>query len=98
MTRRIRITPAASRLVTLLGASAMVLAACATPTAGRNGRYAPVTGDAPVTANPTPYSVALVCEAEYARTHSVAAPRIAVGRIADYTGKLETDGSGRKIT
>ena len=26
------------------------------------------------------------------------APRIAVGRIADYTGKSESDGSGRKIT
>ena len=26
------------------------------------------------------------------------APRIAVGRIADYTGKEESDGSGRKVT
>src|SRR5580658_2234528 len=98
MTRRIKVTSAASRLAALLGVSAMVLAACATPSAGPNGKYAPVTGNAPVTANPTPYSVALVCEAEYARTHGVAAPRIAIGRIADYTGKLETDGSGRKIT
>ena len=49
-------------------------------------------------ANPTPYSAALVCEAEYARAHNLNAPRIAIGRIADYTGKLEADGSGRKVT
>jgi curli production assembly/transport component CsgG/holdfast attachment protein HfaB len=36
--------------------------------------------------------------ASYARNARVVAPRIAVGRIADYTGKAESDGSGRKIT
>ncbi len=40
-----------------------------------------------MTANPTPYSTALVCLAGYARNANLTAPRIAVGRIADYTGK-----------
>jgi curli production assembly/transport component CsgG/holdfast attachment protein HfaB len=66
--------------------------------AGPNGLYATPTGNAPVTANPTPYSSALVCEAQYARAKGLNAPRIAIGRIADYTGKLEADGSGRKLT
>jgi len=86
------------RLAALLGASSMVLSACASPVAGPHGLYAEPTGDAPVVANPTPYSAALVCEAEYARAHSVNAPRIAVGRISDYTGKLAPDGTGREIT
>jgi curli production assembly/transport component CsgG/holdfast attachment protein HfaB len=87
-----------SRLTALLGASGVVLSACASPIAGPDGLYSQPTGDAPVVANPTPYSTALVCEAEYARAHGLTAPRIAIGRIADYTGKLEADGSGRKIT
>ena len=62
------------------------------------GRYASPIGDAPVTTNPTPYSEALVCLGEYARANHRASPRIAVGRIADYTGKEEADGSGRKLT
>lgn len=86
------------RILALLSASSVVLSACATPVAGPSGLYSQPTGDAPVVPNPTPYSAALVCEAEYARSHSLNAPRIAIGRIADYTGKLETDGSGRKIT
>ena len=86
------------RLAGLLGASGLVLSACASPVAGPSGVYSQPTGDAPVIANATPYSAALVCEAEFARAHNVNAPRIAIGRIADYTGKLESDGSGRKIT
>jgi len=86
------------RLAGLLGASGLVLSACASPVAGPSGVYSHPTGDAPVIANPTPYSTALVCEAEFARSHNVNAPRLAIGRIADYTGKLEADGSGRKIT
>lgn len=85
-------------VLALLSASSLVLSACATPVAGPTGLYSQPTGDAPVVPNPTPYSAALVCEAEYARSHSLNAPRIAIGRIADYTGKLEADGSGRKIT
>ncbi len=66
--------------------------------AGPAGLYAQPTGNAPVVANPTPYSSALVCEAEFARAHNLNAPRVAIGRIADYTGKYEADGSGRKLT
>ena len=81
-----------------LSVSSLVLTACASPVAGPNGLYARPAGDAPVVGNPTPYSAALVCEAEFARAHNINAPRIAVGRISDYTGKLATDGSGRAIT
>ncbi len=87
-----------TRVVVMLTAAASILSACASPVAGSNGLYAQPTGNAPVTANPTPYSAALVCLAEYARKNNVNAPRIAIGRIADYTGKDEADGSGRKIT
>jgi curli biogenesis system outer membrane secretion channel CsgG len=66
--------------------------------AGPSGLYAHPIGNAPVTANPTPYSGALVCLGEYARRSGIRAPRIAVGRISDYTGKEESDGSGRKLT
>ena len=89
---------AGKRLTALLGASGLVLSACASPVAGPSGLYAQPTGNAPVVANPTPYSAALVCEAEYARSRNLNAPRIAIGRIADYTGKYEADGSGRKLT
>ena len=89
---------AGKRLTALLSASGLVLSACASPVAGPSGLYAQPTGDAPVVANPTPYSAALVCEAEYARSRNLNAPRIAIGRIADYTGKYESDGSGRKLT
>ncbi|MDO8321864.1 MAG: holdfast anchoring protein HfaB [Phenylobacterium sp.] len=86
------------RALGLLSAAALGLAGCATPIAGPSGNYASAIGTAPVTANPTPYSGALVCMAGYARNARLVAPRIAVGRIADYTGKSESDGSGRKIT
>ncbi len=87
-----------ARLPALLGAGAMMMTACATPVAGPSGLYAKPIGNAPVTANPTPYSQALVCLGSYARQHDLPAPRIAVGRISDYTGKEESDGSGRKLT
>jgi curli production assembly/transport component CsgG/holdfast attachment protein HfaB len=94
----IKAITAGKRALALVSASALVLSACASPVAGPSGLYSQPTGDAPVVANPTPYSESLVCEAEYARAHHVNAPRIAIGRIADYTGKLEADGSGRKVT
>ena len=87
-----------AKAAALLAAAGMALAGCATPVAGPGGNYAQAIGTAPVTPNPTPYSQALVCLAGYARANHVSAPRIAVGRIADYTGKAEADGSGRKIT
>jgi len=86
------------RVAGALSAAALGLAGCATPVAGPSGNYSRAIGNAPVTANPTPYSAALVCMAGYARGAKLVAPRIAVGRIADYTGKSESDGSGRKIT
>jgi curli biogenesis system outer membrane secretion channel CsgG len=89
---------AGKRVTALLGASGLVLSACASPVAGPSGLYAQPTGNAPVVSNPTPYSSALVCEAEFARARNLNAPRIAIGRIADYTGKYEADGSGRKLT
>lgn len=88
----------ASRLPALLGAAAVALTGCVSPTAGGNGKYARPIGDAPVTSNPTPYSQALICLSSYARRYGLAAPRVAVGRISDYTGKEESDGSGRKLT
>jgi curli production assembly/transport component CsgG/holdfast attachment protein HfaB len=90
-------TPGPLRLVALLSASALGLSACISPSAGRNGLYASPIGNAPVTSNSTPYSPALVCLANYARRYGVHAPRIAVGRIADYTGKAEDNG-GRAVT
>jgi curli biogenesis system outer membrane secretion channel CsgG len=89
---------ARARIPALVTACAMTLSACVSPSAGPGGLYAHPVGDAPVTANPTPYSEALVCLSEYARAHKLNSPRIAVGRIADYTGKEEADGSGRKLT
>jgi curli production assembly/transport component CsgG/holdfast attachment protein HfaB len=59
--------------------------------------YALPIGDAPVTANPTPYTPALNCLADYARANQITAPRIAVGRILDYTGSVSEEG-GRRIT
>jgi curli production assembly/transport component CsgG/holdfast attachment protein HfaB len=87
------------RRLQLLAASAgaLALTGCVTPWSGGNGLYASPIGDAPVTANPTPYSAALVCMADYARSARLAPPRIAVGRVLDYTGKEDFEG-GRKVT
>ncbi len=79
-----------------LGLAAMALAGCASTFADSAGRYATPIGRAPVISNETPYSRGLACIAGY--NSGRLAPRIAVGQIADYTGKWEADGSGRKIT
>jgi len=86
----------------LLGTAAVLaatagLGGCVTPHAGNDGMYATPIGDAPVTANPTAYTPALNCLASYAQSRNLAAPRIAVGRIIDYTGTVNEDG-GRRIT
>lgn len=86
------------RALAVASVAALGLAACATPVAKPNGLYAKPIGSAPVTANPSPYSQALLCLGAYARQNRIGAPRIAVGRISDYTGKSEADGSGRKVT
>jgi curli biogenesis system outer membrane secretion channel CsgG len=80
-----------------VAASSLAVTGCVTPYAGTDGLYASPIGNAPVTANPTPYSTALVCMANYARAAGKPTPRIAVGRVLDYTGKEDMEG-GRKIT
>ena len=88
--RRLRTAVAASAIAALLGG-------CISASAGPQGTYATPIGNAPVTANPTTYSAALVCLADYARRYDLPSPRLAVGRIADYTGTVSADG-GRQIT
>ena len=84
-----------SGLVALTAAA--LLSACVSPVAGPGGLYARPIGNAPVTANPTPYSPALYCLADYARRYNLPSPRMAVARISDYTGTVSADG-GRQIT
>jgi curli production assembly/transport component CsgG/holdfast attachment protein HfaB len=75
---------------------AFALAGCVSTSPDATGRYTYPIGGAPVITNETPYSRGLECLAGY--NVGRPAPRIAVGMIADYTGKEEADGSGRKIT
>ncbi len=81
----------------IIAGATLGLAACISPSAGSDGKYAEPIGNAPVTANPTDYSEGLVCLGNFARKSQMVAPRIAVGRISDYTGKAEAEG-GRKVT
>jgi curli production assembly/transport component CsgG/holdfast attachment protein HfaB len=92
MTRRAR-KHLLKPLVFLL--AAVALEGCISPTPDSIGRYTAPIGGSPVISNETPYSAALRCMAGYVRQRPV---RIAVGQIADYTGKAEADGSGRKVT
>ena len=87
------------RIGTLVAAcaTAALLSGCISTSAGPNGLYATPIGNAPVTANPTPYSAALYCMADYARRYNLPSPRMAIGRISDYTGTVSADG-GRQIT
>ena len=81
-----------------LAALSIALTGCmTTPSVNASGNYKNPIGKAPVTANPTAYSDALVCLGSYARSHRLASPRLAVGRISDYTGRASLDG-GREIT
>lgn len=86
-----------SRLLGAVAMAAMALAGCVSPVAGSDGLYAKPIGNAPVTTNPTPYSEALVCLGQYARQNGIRPPRVAVGRILDYTGKADLEG-GRRVT
>lgn len=91
-----KIIPTKILLATL--ASALVLVGCASPrTGGDDGLYTRPIGGSPVVANPTPYSQALVCLASYARSRGLPSPRVAVGRIADYTGRAAPEG-GAAVT
>ncbi len=87
----------ATKFAALVAASAMALAGCVSPVAGPSGNYTSPIGNAPVTANPTPYSASLSCLSNFASANQIARPRIAVGRILDYTGKADLEG-GRKVT
>lgn len=89
--------PRRARAVGAVCAVAALLGGCISTSAGPRGLYATPIGNAPVTANPTPYSAALYCMADYARRYDLPSPRIAVGRIADYTGTVSADG-GRQVT
>lgn len=91
------LTARSLRLLGTAAAAAALLGGCVSTSAGSNGLYATPMGNAPVTANPTPYSQALYCLADYARQYNLPSPRIAVGRISDYTGTVSADG-GRQVT
>lgn len=84
-------------LVSLAALSVALTGCMTTPGVNGAGNYKQPIGKAPVTANPTAYSDALVCMGSYARQHRLASPRLAVGRISDYTGKVSLEG-GREIT
>src|SRR5580698_7630013 len=91
-------TPRGRRYLALplvLALVAVATTGCISPSADSVGRYTAPIGDAPVIANETPYSDSLRCLARYTAQRPL---RVAVGQIADYTGKLESDNSGRKLT
>jgi curli production assembly/transport component CsgG/holdfast attachment protein HfaB len=79
----------------ILLVAAVALEGCISPTADDSGRYTVPIGGSPVVSNETPYSQALRCMGGYTAQRPL---RIAVGQIADYTGKIESDNSGRKLT
>jgi curli production assembly/transport component CsgG/holdfast attachment protein HfaB len=94
------LSPLLQRLRTgaaLVALGSAALAGCATPAPGPDGNYARPIGSAPVTANPTPYTAALACVGGYAAQHGLQAPKIAVGRLSDLTGRLDENG-GRSVT
>jgi curli biogenesis system outer membrane secretion channel CsgG len=78
--------------------TATSVTACVSPTPRADGTYTAPIGGAPVINNETQYSNKLRCIGSHIRSRASAPPRIAVGNIADYTGKYEADGSGRKVT
>ena len=75
--------------------AAVALEGCISPVPTESGRYTSPIGGSPVISNETPYSGALRCLGRYTSNRPL---RIAVGQIADYTGKNESDNSGRKLT
>lgn len=78
--------------------SASVLSGCAsTRFDPQTGLYAEPVGGAPATANATPLTPALSCLADTAAARRLVAPRLAVGEIADLTGKLDLE-TGRRVT
>lgn len=81
-----------TKVIAAVAATGLLVAGCGGATGGGNGLYAAPIGSAPVVANPTPYSPALYCLADWARANGRPSPRIAVGRISDYTGQVGENG------
>ncbi len=79
----------------VFGLAAIALSGCVSPTADSTGRYTAPIGGAPVIADETPYSTALRCLDNYTARKPI---RIAVGQIADYTGKYSSDNTGHAVT
>ena len=82
-----------------MAAGALALSGCAsTPVERPNaeGRYVTPIGGAPVLDNGTPYSATLDCLGA-ALDGAAGLPRIAVGRIRDYTGKFD-EANGARVT
>lgn len=77
------------------GLAAIMLSGCVTPWADSSGRYTEPVGGAPVIANETPYSNSLRCLDSYTAQKPL---RVAVGQIADYTGKYSSDSTGHAVT
>lgn len=86
-----------TKFAALAAIAGVALSGCVSPVAGPGGNYASPIGNAPVTANPTPYSASLTCLGSFASQYQLKRPRVAVGRILDYTGKADLEG-GRKVT
>lgn len=79
----------------VFGLAAIMLQGCITPMPDSTGRYTTPIGGSPVIANETPYSNSLRCLDGYTARKPI---RIAVGQIADYTGKYSADSTGHAVT
>ncbi|MBV9044434.1 MAG: holdfast anchoring protein HfaB [Alphaproteobacteria bacterium] len=84
------------RVVAGVAALALALTGCVPLPVQSNGNYADPIGGAPVTENPTPYSAALYCLADFAAQRHIAPPHIAVGPLRDQTGQIDNNG-GRPL-
>lgn len=84
-------------LIAALLASSILSGCASTGFDPDTGLYAAPVGGAPATANATPLTPALTCLADTAVSLRLAAPRLAVGEIADLTGKLDLE-TGRRVT
>ena len=84
-------------LIAVLLTTSIVSGCASTSFDPATGLYAAPVGGAPATANATPLTPALTCLADTAAGRGLAAPRLAVGEIADLTGKLDLE-TGRRVT
>ena len=85
------------KLIAALMAASMLSGCASTGFDPATGLYAEPVGGAPATANATPLTGALTCLADTAAGRGRTAPRLAVGEIADLTGKLDLE-TGRRVT